>query len=247
MIARQRLHAALCMAALLLAAVFLSSCGGEEPTRDYGRRSSQESSSQETGAIDPVAQAPTPATKPPSKTTSNQSASGFTAKVKFKGTDKFSIKPMSDGAKLVDGSEQELARYNIKDEFRVKAKDKNDRELGQIKGAAAKIHIEKAGGVRVFALQRQTDGDYKLETAAGDLVNKIKKRDYGWKIEDASGKEIAKVKTKSGKTSLRDASDNTILSTKNPISQLAMACLGLDQIGRPLRVALAIRIQAEGN
>ena len=244
MIARQRLHALLSIAALLFVAACFASCGGDEPTRDYGRRDFQDAS-----PVEPAANRDSETTKssPPTNSTSGASLSGFAGKTKFKGTDTFSIKPMPDGAKLVDGSEQELARYTIKDELRVKAKNQSDRELGQIKGAATKIHIEQPGGVRVFALQRQADGDYKLETAAGELVNKIKKRDYGWKIEDAAGKEIAKVKSKSGKTSLRDASDKTILSTKNAISPLAMACLALDQIERPLRVALAIRMQAEGN
>ena len=175
-----------------------------------------------------------------------KASSGFTEKVKFKGKVEFAIKPMPDGAKLVDAAEKELARYTVKEALRIKVKDGSERELGQIKGSADKIHIEQPGDVRVFALQQQADGDYKLETAAGELLYKIKKRDYGWKLEDASGAEIAKVKTKSGKTSLLDASDAPILATKDSIRPLAMACLALDKIDQPLRVGLAIRMQAEG-
>ena len=174
-----------------------------------------------------------------------QPVSGFVAKVKVKGRETFSIKPMDDGAKLVDADEQELARYTVRVGLRVKVTDPDDRVLGQVKGDRAKLHVEGPDGARTFALQRQEDGDYKLETAAGALRNKIKARDYGWKVEDAAGNELFKVKTKAGKTSLRDASDATLLSTKASIDPLAMACLGLDALDQAMRVALAVRVQAE--
>ena len=107
--------------------------------------------------------------------------------------------------------------------------------------------MEDAQAKRIFALQRQQDGDYKLEDASGGLIYKVKKRPYGLKIEDASGVEVAKVKVKSGKTSLRDAADATLLSTKGKISVLAMACLSFSEIEQSLRVGLAIRMQAEEN
>ena len=160
--------------------------------------------------------------------------------MKFKGREVLAIKPMSDGAKLVNAAGLELGRYKVRDGFRVKVKDGSDRELGQIRGDAAKIHIENASGERTFALQRQDDGDYKLETASGKLLYKIKTRDYGLKIE------VAKVKVSAGKTSLRNAQDETILSTKDSISVLAMACLALEKLDQPMRVGLAVRIQAEG-
>jgi len=173
--------------------------------------------------------------------------SGFREKVKVTGRETFAIKPMDDGAKLVDADDQELARYTIQDGLRVKVKGADDHLLGQVKGDAEKLHVEGPDGGRIFALQRQEDGDYKLETAGGDLLYKIKARDYGWKVEDAGGTEVFKVKVKAGKTSLRDASDATLLSTKDALRPLAMACLGLEDLNQALRVALAVRIQAEAN
>jgi hypothetical protein len=233
---------------IVLAVLCWAACGNNQVSNRDGQRSDfRDSSSVESGAAESShAKASTTASTPSGNSTAAHSPSGFGGKVKFKGATAFSIKPMDDGAKLVDAAEKEIARYNIKDALRVKVKDASDRELGQIKGDAAKIHIEAPGGVRQFALQRQDDGDYKLETAAGELLRKIKKRDYGWKIEDAAGVELAKVKTKSGKTSLRDAKDVALLTTNDPISPLAMACLALEVIEQPLRVALAIRMQAEG-
>ena len=239
---------------LLMTLTLVAGCSDAKKIDGYGYQSTSQPGEDSpknakpdtiTPQIPPTAS--TEAVTPSAGSTANQTASpsGFTSKVKIKGRDNFSIKPMDDGAKLVDGAEAELARYNIREGLRVKIKDSGDKVLGQIKGDASKIHIEDAQGQRIFALQRQADGDYKLENASGELIYKIKKRDYGLKIEDASEAEVAKVKTKSGKTSLRNASDTTLLSTKGRISAMAMACLGFSELDQPLRVGLAIRMQAE--
>ena len=233
---------------LFAVSVLLLACsGGGEADRAHNYR---ETVDRDAGSRDPVDQEVAEVVGRSSGSAVPQqkggSPSGFAAKVKFKGREVLAIKPMSDGAKLVNAAGLELGRYKVRDGFRVKVKDGSDRELGQIRGDAAKIHIENASGERTFALQRQDDGDYKLETASGELLYKIKTRDYGLKIEDANEAEVAKVKVSAGKTSLRNAQDETILSTKDSISVLAMACLALEKLDQPMRVGLAVRIQAEG-
>ena len=58
---------------------------------------------------------------------------------------------------------------------------------------------------------------------------------------------LAKVKVKDGKTSLRDASDRTRFETKEPVSPLAVSCLGLDAVGSlPLRAGLLVRLGLGG-
>ena len=223
---------------LFAVSVLLPACsGGGEADRTDSYRDAVDSQVADSGARSSGSAVPQQKAKSPS---------GFAAKVKFKGREALSIKPMSDGAKLINAAGLELGRYKVRDEFRVKVKDGSDRELGQIRGDAAKIHVENASGERTFALQRQDDGDYKFETASGELLYKIKTRDYGLKIEDANEVEVVKVKVNAGKTSLRNAKDETILSTKDSISALAMACFALDKLDQPMRVGLAVRMQAEG-
>jgi hypothetical protein len=171
------------------------------------------------------------------------------AKIKFKdGADKtlYSIKYKPDGAKLVDGAtpENELARYTIH-ELKLKIKDKDDAVLGYIVRSDDRYKIEGPDQKEaLFKFIRQGDGDWKLEDGADKLIYKVKKRDYGYEIEDAAKGSLYKIKLKEGKTSLRDHQDKTVASTKEPISSLAAAALGLDEIKDVrIRAALAVAIE----
>lgn len=170
-------------------------------------------------------------------------------KVKFKNTmgkTEYSIKPKSNGAKLVDAQEKELARYTSSAR-KMKIKDAKDKTLAYIIFAAPHFHIEDAQQQqRLWKFQRQSDGDWKLEKQNQTLVNRVKKRDYGYEVESATKKSLYKAKLKGEKTSLRDAKDKTKLSTKNKISTLSVACLGLDAIqDERVRIGLAIAVQMQ--
>jgi hypothetical protein len=165
--------------------------------------------------------------------------------MKFKDGDgkaAFAIKPKDDGAKLVDGAENELARFKLKGE-KLKVKGADEKVLGYVTGGADKFKIKDPTQEQVlFILQRQADGDYKLEDGNEKLLVKIKKKEYGYRLEDPGEKELYKVKVKGDKTSLRDAADQTRYYTKDTVHPAAAACLGLDGISLELRTGLLFRV-----
>ncbi|MCA9175820.1 MAG: hypothetical protein KDB14_15145 [Planctomycetales bacterium] len=170
-------------------------------------------------------------------------------KVKVKSGDgktRYSIKWRTDGAKLVDAEERELARYTTS-EHKLKVKDPEDKVLGYIVGNAREGRVKVEGPdqeTELFKLIRQEDGDWKLEDNADKLLIRIKKRDYGYELEAPDDKSLSKVKPRNGKTSLRDPADKTVLYTQSPIDALAFACLGLDVIqDERMRAALAVHLQ----
>ena len=170
------------------------------------------------------------------------SRGGLTAKIKFKsgdGNTVCSVKPQDDGAKLVDASEKEIARFKL-DDSKLKVKDANDTVLGYVIFTGGKYKIENADqSEELWKLQPQEDGDWKLEDGADELICKVKKRDYGFEIEDAAENSLYKIKLKSGKTSLRNPSDATVLYTKDRISTMAFTCMGLEAIDQQsMRAAL---------
>ena len=166
----------------------------------------------------------------------------ISSKLKFKGPDgevAFSVKPESDGAKLVDGSEQEIARFTV-DQNKLKIKDAADVVLGHVIVVDGHFKIENADQTReLFKLQMQSDGDWKLEDSGGRLIYKIKKRDYGFEIEDDKNNSLSKAKLKGGKTSLRNTAEETVLYTKDEINTLAFACMGFEAVkSQPLQAGL---------
>lgn len=208
------------------AAALLAGCGPGQPTEE----------------VKPVpANPPAAAPKPSAFSPTNPD------KVKFKngsGETLYSLKPKDDGAKLVDAAEQEIARYTLTG-AKLKVKDPQDQVLGYIIGSGKRFKIEDAAQTKVlFEMQRQDDGDWKLEDGAEKLICKIKKRDYGFEIEDPAEKSLGKAKSKDGKISLRDPQENTLFYTKDGIRPLSVACLALEAIeSLPLRGGLMFRIE----
>lgn len=167
---------------------------------------------------------------------------GISSKLKFKGADgevSFSVKPESDGAKLVDADEKEIARFTV-DQNKLKIKDAADVVLGYVVVVDGHFKIKNAEQTEeLFKLQMQSDGDWKLEDGGGKLIYKIKKRDYGFEIEDDNDNSLSKAKLKSGKTSLRNTAEETVLYTKDKINTLAFACMGLEAVkSQPLQAGL---------
>ncbi|MBM83490.1 MAG: hypothetical protein CMJ78_23270 [Planctomycetaceae bacterium] len=172
---------------------------------------------------------------PPTKTSTGSESEGllFADKIKFKndaGDTLYSLKPKDDGAKLVDADENELVRFNL-DGKKLKIKDASDNILGWVITTEGKYKIEDAAQeTELFKLQQQADGDWKLEDGQGQLIYKIKLRDYGFELEDPSETSLYKIKRKDDKTSIRNAADETVVSTKDEIVLIAMACLAFDAV-----------------
>ncbi|MDG2220079.1 MAG: hypothetical protein P8L85_01780 [Rubripirellula sp.] len=178
-------------------------------------------------------------------------ASGLASKLTFKATDgnvAFSIKPKDDGAKLVDANEQEVARFNVS-ENKLKIKGTDDVVLGYVIASDGKYKIEDAAQeIELWKLQRQSDGDWKLETGKDELIYKIKVRDYGFEIEDGDENSKFKIKLKEDKTSVRDAADQTVFYTKDKVPTIAVSCLGLKAIeSLPLRTGLMTMLIISGD
>ena len=103
--------------------------------------------------------------------------------------------------------------------------------LGYVNASQGKYKIKAPDGkTDLWQLEARADGGWKLEDAQGQLVYRIKKRDYGLEIEDGAKSSRFKVKVKAGKTSLRDAAEKTVYSTRGQVSAIAVSCLGLTAI-----------------
>lgn len=155
----------------------------------------------------------------------------------------YEIKFKADGAKLVDPEEKELARFNV-DGSKMKIKLPDDSVVAYIVAKDDELQIrDHSQKVELFELKRQSDGDWKLKDGNDGELAVIKKRDYGYEIEDGNEKSLFKSKLKEDKRSLRNASDETVLYTRDTISPLCVAVLGLEQIESfPMRTGLAAAV-----
>jgi hypothetical protein len=161
----------------------------------------------------------------------------------------FALKPMDDGAKLLDSTNKELARFKMDDRFKLKIKEGGDLVTGYIvaeaNGTIWKLKDASQSKV-LYTMHRQTDGDYKLERGSDQLLYRIKKQAYGFEIENPAKQSLYKVKVKGDKTSLRDAQDKTKLSTKSMLAPVTMACFGLDGLSQAQQAALAYAVNQSG-
>ncbi|MBW4554756.1 MAG: hypothetical protein KME59_02225 [Trichormus sp. ATA11-4-KO1] len=173
-----------------------------------------------------------------------------TDKIKFKtegGSDLFALKQQADGAKLVDGNDQELARIKADKSGKIKIKNASDKVLGYVVTAKGYWKLENPEQSQdLYILRRQNDGNYQLENAAKKEIYQIKTRKDGWGIETPDKKLVYQVRIKAGKTSLRNASANTVFSTKSEISPIAFTCFGLDVLTREQQAALAYAVNLTG-
>ncbi|BAY13918.1 hypothetical protein [Calothrix sp. NIES-2098] len=171
-------------------------------------------------------------------------------KIKFKtegGTDLFSLKQEVDGAKLVDGKNQELARIKADKPGKIKIKNAADKVLGYVvteKGYWKLKDVNQSKDLYIF--RRQNDGDYKLENTAKKEVYRIKTRNDGYEIETPDKKSVYQVKVKAGKISLIKASAATVFSTKSQLSPIAFTCFGFDILTREQQAALAYAVNLTG-
>lgn len=170
------------------------------------------------------------------------------AKVEWKdgsGREVHALKPKDDGAKLVDATGAEMARYKVSaDEIKVKGPD--EKTLGYIDGTGAKIKVKDAEKRELFILRHQDDGDWKLEDPADKLIYRIKRRDYGYEVHDASDRSLYKAKRDGDKTQLRDPEERTTLYTKDGVEPAAAMGLGFEVLDLPMRAGLTLRLMLDG-
>ena len=188
----------------------------------------------------------TPAVKPTNS--SSVANSGENIKFKLEGESAaFTLKFEKDGAKLVDANDQELARFKVDSQQKLKIKNSADQVLGYVVTKAGYWKLENAEQSKeLYVLRRQADGDYKLEDGANKEIYRIKARDYGWEIETPTKKSIYKVKIKDNKLSLRNAADRTVFYTKSKFIPVAIACFGFDVLTQEQKAALAYTVNQSG-
>ncbi|MBU7582258.1 MAG: hypothetical protein KAF91_05010 [Nostoc sp. TH1S01] len=177
-------------------------------------------------------------------------AANRTDKIKIKtetGTDLFEIKPQADGAKLVDGKEQEIARIKSEKSGKVKFKNPGDKTLGYVVTEKGSWKIENPGQNQVlYSLKKQNNSDYSLEDAGNKIVYHIKSSDQGLKILNPNNQLFYQIKIKEGKTALKNPSGKTVFYTKSSISPIAFACFGFDVLNREQQAALAYAVNLTG-
>lgn len=170
--------------------------------------------------------------------------------IKFKqesGAEAFTMKLLEDGAKLIDPSEKELARYKQDETRKIKIKNAEDKVLGYIVPEADYWKIKDAQQTQELYVLRHQDGqDYKLENGENQLIYHIRVRNYGYEIEAPGKQSLYKVKLRDGKISLRDASDRTILATRAKVLPIVVACFGMDALSREQQAGLAYAIELAG-
>jgi hypothetical protein len=173
-----------------------------------------------------------------------------TDKIKFKtegGSDLFALKQQTDGAKLVDGNNQELARIKIDKPGKTKIKNATEKVLGYVLTEKGSWKLENPEQNKaLYILKRQSNDDYKLLDSANKEIYHILAGNNGWKIETPDKKLVYEVKVKEGKISLKNPSATTIFSTKSGISPIAFACFGFDVLTREQQAGLAYVVNLTG-
>jgi hypothetical protein len=181
---------------------------------------------------------------------SSKSIATLTENIKFKsenGSEKFTLKPASNGAKLVDATERELARLTVDPNQKIKIKNAQDQVLGYVVHQGDHWKLENPDQIKeLYILRRQADGDYKLEDGTNRQLYRIKSRDYGFEIEAPPKQSLYKVKVKGDKISLRNPNEQTVLYTKSNFLPIAIACFGFDALSQEQQAALAYAVNTTG-
>lgn len=186
----------------------------------------------------------------PATPSASTAATSQATKIKFKladGREAFSLEFRADGAKLEGSNNQELARFTVDANQKVKVKNARDATLAYIVTDSDKWKVENADqSAELYILRRQSDGDYKFETGADQELYRIKKRDYGYEIETPAKVSRYKVKLKAGKLSLRNGADQTVLYTKDPLVPVALVPFGLEELTPEQQAGLAYALHRTG-
>ena len=171
-----------------------------------------------------------------------------TDKIKFKtetGSEFFSLKLQTDGAKLVDAKNNEIVKIQSEQSGKVKIKNASDKILGYIVTQKGNWKLDSEQNKVLYTLKLENNGNYQLEDSANKEVYKINSTNNDLLIQ-ANNKLVYKVKIKEHKISLRDASGKTVFSTKSNITPIAFACFGFDILTREQQAALAYAVNLTG-
>jgi hypothetical protein len=171
-------------------------------------------------------------------------------KIKFKtegGTDLFSLKQEADGAKLLDGKNQELARIKTDTSGKIKIKNASEKVLGYVVTEQGYWKLKDANQSKdLYIFRRENNGDYKLEDAAKKEIYRVKARNDGFEIETPGKNSVYQIKVKNEKISLRRGAGKTVFSTKSQLSPIAFTCFGFDVLTREQQAALAYAVNLTG-
>ncbi|WP_414565225.1 MULTISPECIES: hypothetical protein [unclassified Anabaena] len=183
-------------------------------------------------------------------TTRAVAVTNSTEKIKFKtefGADLFSLKQQANGAKLVDGNDQELANMRAEELGKLKIKNASDKVLGYVIRERGQWTIKNPEQTQsLYILKRHNDLNYSLEDTAKKEIYQIKTQNDRWEINTPQQNLVYQIRIKDGKTSLRNASANTVFSTKSQIAPIAFACFGLDILTHEQQAALAYAVNLTG-
>ncbi|BAY25050.1 hypothetical protein NIES2100_48500 [Calothrix sp. NIES-2100] len=171
-------------------------------------------------------------------------------KIQFKtegGTELFALKQEADGAKLVDGKNQELARIKADKSGKIKIKNAAEKVLGYVVNENGEWKLKDANQSQdLYIFRTQNNGGYTLEDAAKKEVYRIQATKDGFEIATPDNKSVYQVKVKEGKISLRKTPTKTIFSTKSQLSPIAFTCFGFDVLTREQQAGLAYAVNLTG-
>jgi hypothetical protein len=173
-----------------------------------------------------------------------------TEKIKFRtefGADLFALKQQANGAKLVDGNDEELAKMRENTPGKIKIKNPAEQVLGYVIREKGVWKLEnQASSASLYTLKRENAAFYILEDAANQPIYYIKQQNNSWEVNTPNKNLVYQVRIRDGKTSLRNSSATTVFYTKSTISPIAFACFGLDVLTREQQAALAYAVNLTG-
>jgi len=171
-----------------------------------------------------------------------------------------------DHAISFDGPDGERLMKLVPRGERVKLEDANGELVVRLRLEAGRLRIERAprelvgfivpgaedgnelrvldsrGGLVLYRLFREPDGDLRLMSRWNKTLHKAKKRDYGFKTVDAADQVQTRVRVKGSKLSIRDAAGKTVLSTEDALPPAAAACFTLSHLSIEYQTGLALGI-----
>jgi hypothetical protein len=169
-----------------------------------------------------------------------------TEKIKFRtefGADLFALKQQANGAKLVDGNDEELAKMRENTPGKIKIKNNAEQVLGYVIREKGLWRLEnQVSSASLYTLKRENAASYMLVDATNKPIYHITKQNNSWEVNTANKNLVYQVRIRDGKTSLRNSSATTVFYTRGKISPVAFACFGLDVLTREQQAALAYAV-----
>jgi hypothetical protein len=152
------------------------------------------------------------------------------------------LEPDQEKVELEDAYAQDLYKFRYR-HGAITFEDSTGRQVEILPspGSTSDLHLRDRDTEKLlYSLQREPDGDYRLEDGDETVVYRLKQRDYGFKIVDPRDREL-KVRSRPGKISIRERG-RTKLSTRDPISPLAASCFCFEALPIELRAGLALGV-----